>query len=363
MKTDSPLKFFTTGIGSLPHQHYDAALQHSLEYDVPFLPQIPIRNPWEYMIPQALDGLPGLQVKSDGSTSLSLKHWLLRSPEFERRLNLELNKNLSDLTKDTECLFNSFEPTSSTCSCWLPFLWELKERKIKTAKIQICGPITAQKALVIESDIESGTTSSTPAPHNLQGLHTQINKLITLRAQSMCLRLLSMNVHPILFIDEPALLELGQLGNNTAHRQIIVQELRLFIQTLKKLPVTIGIHCCSNTHWSALLDLPIDMLSIDTQHSLQYLLSNTPSQSIQSFINRGGRFAFGVVPTSESSELSHSHLYEFLKHKDLSSFLLQGSALTPACGLALQSIQRAETVLNELKEIKHSLLNNRMFHL
>ena len=33
----------------------DAALAFSFSMDVPFLPQIPIRNPWEYMIAQALE--------------------------------------------------------------------------------------------------------------------------------------------------------------------------------------------------------------------------------------------------------------------------------------------------------------------
>jgi hypothetical protein len=52
----------TTGIGSLPHHNIDAALSFSFKTGIPFLPQIPIRNPWEYMIAQALENLPGLQV-------------------------------------------------------------------------------------------------------------------------------------------------------------------------------------------------------------------------------------------------------------------------------------------------------------
>ena len=50
----------TTGIGSLPHHNIDTALEYSFQFGLPFLPQIPIRSPWELMITQALEGLPGL---------------------------------------------------------------------------------------------------------------------------------------------------------------------------------------------------------------------------------------------------------------------------------------------------------------
>src|SRR5690242_12697554 len=73
----------TTGIGSLPHHNVDAALEHSFRMGVPFLPQIPIRNPWEFMIAQALEGLPGLQVEKDGSVSLDAAVWAGRARAFQ----------------------------------------------------------------------------------------------------------------------------------------------------------------------------------------------------------------------------------------------------------------------------------------
>ena len=72
----------TTGIGSLPHHNADAALEHSFRMGIPFLPQIPIRNPWEFMIAQTLEGLPGLQADADGSVTLNTDIWLSRASAF-----------------------------------------------------------------------------------------------------------------------------------------------------------------------------------------------------------------------------------------------------------------------------------------
>ena len=73
-----------TGIGSLPHHNVDAALEHSLRMGIPFLPQIPIRNPWEFMIAQALEGMPGLRPEPDGSVALNMDIWSSRLTRLSR---------------------------------------------------------------------------------------------------------------------------------------------------------------------------------------------------------------------------------------------------------------------------------------
>src|SRR4051812_4546085 len=84
-KNIQPIQRYT-GIGSLPHHHLDTALEYSLKMGIPFLPQIPIRNPWEFMIAQALEGLPGLQVENEGEVSLNIEIWQSQSHLLNRRL-------------------------------------------------------------------------------------------------------------------------------------------------------------------------------------------------------------------------------------------------------------------------------------
>src|SRR3954463_13036566 len=76
----------TTCIGSLPHHNVDAALEFSFRTGIPFLPQIPVRNPWEYMLPQALEGMPGLQTESGGGVAINAEIWRSRKADFESRI-------------------------------------------------------------------------------------------------------------------------------------------------------------------------------------------------------------------------------------------------------------------------------------
>src|SRR5438046_1915242 len=87
----------TTGIGSLPHHNVDAALAFSFRAGIPFLPQIPVRNPWEYMLPQALEGLPGLMTEKDGTIRLNLEVWKSRREEFDRQMRVAFQDERSGL--------------------------------------------------------------------------------------------------------------------------------------------------------------------------------------------------------------------------------------------------------------------------
>src|SRR5436190_470200 len=81
-----PRRSATTGIGSLPHHNVDAAIEFSFQMGIPFLPQIPISNPREFMIAQALDGLPGLTIEKDGSAVLDVTRWASQSKKFDDKL-------------------------------------------------------------------------------------------------------------------------------------------------------------------------------------------------------------------------------------------------------------------------------------
>ncbi len=310
-----------TGIGSLPHPSIDTALHYSFRFTLPFLPQIPKRNPWEYMIPQALHGLPGLEVEPDGTCYLNLPIWSANSKEYADKLKSGAN----------------FEPTPASYSCWDPFVWELEERKIKQAKIQLAGPLTCQ--WVLRDKMRQGL-------EHQELLMGQILRLVCLRSLSMVERLQKRGIKPLFFIDEPGLYALEE--NNPRH-QTALMEVKLFVQMLKKAGAEVGLHCCSQTHWAEVLGLGIDILSIDCGLSLKTLLKETAA--IQKFKQSGGRFAFGVIPTlkegsyHESSERMLNNFLEMIHYE-----LPENSILTPACGLALHTLKDSETILGMLQD-------------
>lgn len=323
----------TTGIGSLPHHNIDAALAFSFRTEIPFLPQIPIRNPWEFMIAQALEGIPGLEMDRDGVAQLNVGVWAGRTKAFNERL-----LHAFTTTGDPEA-FSGFEPSAAASSSWQPFLWELQERKSRFAKIQLAGPLTSQWALRL-----SDGTNTDKHPD----IGAQIFRLVLARSLAMSRRLQTEKIQPILFFDEPGLY--GLSPSNPRH-VLGMQELKLTIQMLRKEGVIVGLHCCSNTHWKWILSLGLDVISIDTTLSLASLLDE--EKDLDAYLADGGRLSLGVVPTtrepSRTQGLKAEELYAAVKTALGSRVsILQNAFLTPACGLALHSPSEAEHILETL---------------
>jgi hypothetical protein len=340
----------TTGIGSLPHHNADTALEYAFRFGMPFLPQIPIRNPWEYMIAQALEGLPGLQAQSDGSATLNTDVWLSRAADFSQRLE----KALASYARDPQSgAIQAFEPGASISSCWQPFVWELGERGVKRAKIQIAGPMTAQWALKLRDNAGHDVPAQPWASRNPE-LSGQVFRLVLARALAMSLRLRSQGVEPWLSLDEPGLYGLSM--SNPRH-VMAMQELKVLVQALVKEGVHVGIHCCSNTDWSAVLSLPIHFLSFDVSLSLESLVERR--SALASFLERGGRLALGVVPTpsqaSERPTIAPTALRNELVRalgEETASRALANALYTPACGLAFHTVAESERILEALSRFE-----------
>lgn len=338
MMTTAP-KILFTQIGSLPYHNVDMALDNSFKTEIPFFPQIPIRNPWEYMIPQALEGLPGLEIDNQGNCFLDLNVWVGRQCSFAHSLD-DAFKNSSKPFS-----FEAFEPSSSTASTWQPFLWELEERKIKLAKIQIAGPLTCIWTLRAKD--------RSPLDQHPE-LSSQIFKLILARATAMCRRLKFAGVTPIIFLDEPGLFALSP--NQPSH-VLRLQELKILIQALQKEGARVGLHCCSDPSWGMILGLGLSLISLDTHLSLNSILKY--EEDLTRFLTHGGRLSLGVIPTSETLDRKQSYFMEladtlhssFLNSKpELLQSVLSQSIYTPACGLALLSPERAQSIKAQLVE-------------
>src|SRR3954452_1747003 len=114
----------TFAIGSLPHTQQELALQQALRLDIPTLPQLPREDPAEFMLPQALEGLPGLRYDKDGRTSIDAAEWRKGAGAFGDRLERALGGEGLE----------GFEPSGPFCRAWKPFLWEIEQRKATFAK-------------------------------------------------------------------------------------------------------------------------------------------------------------------------------------------------------------------------------------
>jgi len=327
----------TTGVGSLPQVSVDTSLQYAFRMSVPFLPQIPIKNPDEFMIPQAIAGLPGLHSPGKGEIALDFDQW----KENFQKLQEQLETAFQNAT--SKKAFDPFQPTDESYQCWRPFLWELADRKTKLAKIQLAGPLTSQWALRL--------TDGTPADR-FPEIGMQIFRLVLARAIAMTRAVKETGATPLFFVDEPGFY---CFSKQSPRHLIGLQELKIFIQSLQKEEALVGLHCCSNTDWKTILSTGIDVLSIDTELSLNLLLKNT--NEVRNYVTEGGRFSFGVIPTARGAADLEAFDVDLAFEKFQTDWfdngfqaeelknILKKSFLTPACGLALHRVEDTEIIM------------------
>lgn len=213
-----------SGVGSLPHHNVDSALEYAFRFSIPFLPQIPVRNPREYMIRQALERLPGIEAGDKGDVILRIETWEREQHDLDK----ELEGAFANAEKSSQA-FEAFLPSPESYSAWRPFLWELGERKIPFAKVQLAGPMTSQWALRL--------SDGTPADKK-PAVAMQIFRLVLARAMAMVRAMKAQGVTPLFFFDEP-----GFYGfTRQVPRHLLgLNELRLAIQTLKQEGALVGI--------------------------------------------------------------------------------------------------------------------------
>jgi hypothetical protein len=330
----SPLRIeplATTGIGSLPHTQLELAIQQAFSLNIPYLPQLPRRDPAEQLLPMALDGLPGLRWDAEGRCTVQLEAWRREAKAFEKRLDRALQRD--ELAP--------FEPQATSCRAWKPFLWELAERKTRVAKAQLCGPVTCAWAV----RLDDGRRALDEA-----ALGGQIYRLVLARSLAMARAIDGTGAAAILFFDEPGLVAL-----EPRHPQHLLrlQELRLAVLALSKAGARPGLHCCGNTAWGAILGLGLSYLSIDARLSLDAVLED--ARAFGAFLDDGGRLALGLVPTDLGSSpdlavaVARGVLTSFERSEPGEKVLGQ-CLVTPACGLALRSVGDAERVFAELAQ-------------
>lgn len=318
-----------TGIGSLPHVSRDAAIEYAFRHSLPFYPQIPLRNPREFMLSQALDGFPAVTFDSTGAPTLDLAEWRNLSSEFSSKLEAAFRK--SD--------FTSFEPSPEAFSLWNSFLFEIERRKTPVAKAQIAGPITARLALRI--------VNGTPTSDEMALIHGEVNRLILARSIAMIRQIRRIGTQPVFFADEPALMVFNP--ENPVHK-LLLADLEFQFSALKKEGALIGIHCCANTHWSSLLRTSIDLLAIDCAISIESLLA--AHDALSAFAARGGRLVLGVVSTQTAEPTDLSAFIPALIQAGFSSDSFLYSA---ACGLTYLEVEKTEAVLDHLQNSHHAM--------
>jgi Cobalamin-independent synthase, Catalytic domain len=324
----------TSGIGSLPHTQLELALQQALLVDIPAAPQLPRRDAAEYMVPQALEGLHGLRADAEGNAELDVGDWRRGAATLDARLDRALEHDEG---------VQRFLPSAAAWHALRPFLWEVEQRKLPFAKVQIAGPFTLRWVL--------RTTRGEPLAAIEEGkaVERQIFRLVLARSLALVRRLREAGTKPVIFIDEPGLYAFDR---RDPQHLVSVQELRVVVLALRREGAVVGVHCCGNTEWAPLLALGWDVVSIDARLSLESVLAT--GAAFERFLAAGGILSLGIVPTDVSAPSDVDAVLGEARAR-LSPTALSRSLLTPACGLAMRTVPDAERIFEELRRAQHEL--------
>jgi hypothetical protein len=324
----------TTGIGSLPHTQLELALQQALLLDIPAAPQLPRRDAAEYMVPQALEGLHGLRADAEGNAELDIGDWHRGSATLDARLDRALERDDG---------VQRFFPSAGAWQALRPFLWEVEQRRLAFAKVQLAGPFTLRWVL------RSTRGEPLAAIEEGKAVERQIFRLVLARSLALVRRLRETGTKPILFLDEPGLYAFDR---RDPQHLVSMQELRVVVLALRREGALVGVHCCGNTEWAPLLGLGWDIVSIDARLSLDAVLAT--GAAFERFQAGGGVLSLGIVPTDVSAPSDVDAVLGHARAR-LSPQALARSLLSPACGLAMRTVPDAETVFAELRRAQQEL--------
>ncbi len=232
--------------------------------------------------------------------------------------------------------------------------WRLSASPAQYIKGQISGPLS----LGLQVNAGDGTAAF---------YHTELREIITRTLALLArwqVRALRRDSRPVLiFIDEPALLSYGQSAYVSLSRTAIKESLAEVIRAITAEGGYAGVHCCSGVDWSILFELPLHAVNFDAYSYFSSLLVYT--DGLESFLQRGGCLAWGLVPTSPSVETENveSLLQLFnegigrLANKGVTQKLLREQyLLTPSCGTATLTTTQAERVYHLLGELQARLI-------
>jgi hypothetical protein len=168
----------------------------------------------------------------------------------------------------------------------------------------------------------------------------------------------------LVVLDEPYLCSFGSAFVNVS-RQDVIAAIDGAVEAIHTEGALAGLHCCGNTDWSLVLGTALDVINFDAYEFFQGL-SLYPAE-LDAFLRRGGTLSWGIVPPSRSGAgLGPRTLLAALDERigQLVSkgidrdLLYQRALVTPSCGLATETLERADATVDALVELS-SLVRER----
>ena len=256
----------TTAMAVMPHTDVSRALDMALSLDVPFWPQLPNFSYYEDMYVQAAEHFPGIILDMD-----------------KRKLSFSIDKFAEELEEalsrfDDPTYFDVSEAYSAVYHQFLAL--DLKDRPAIRGQME--GPISFGFNILDQND-RPILFDDTVRPFMFDFMAKRLNIQLV--------RLKKRNANAFMFVDEPGLQFLFSAMSGYSDLKA-KGDLDLFFTQVDR---PRGIHLCGNPDWDFLLNLDLDVLSMDLYTNAEVFSSY--GASIRKFLDRGGTIVWGIVPT------------------------------------------------------------------
>jgi hypothetical protein len=261
-----PGNLLTTAMAVMPHTDVTRALDLALSLDVPFWPQLPNYNYYEDMYVQAAEHFPGIVLDLD-----------------KRTLRFSMDKFAEELegalAKFDDPAYFDVSPTYS--AVYHRFLeLDLKDRPAIRGQLE--GPVSFGFNILDDNE-RPILFDDTVRPFMMDFMAKRVNVQLA--------RLKEKNPDAFMFVDEPGLQFLfsamAGYGDIKARKDLD--------QFFEQIDRPRGIHLCGNPDWDFLLNLDLDVLSLDIYTNAEVFTGYAPS--IKKYLDRGGALVWGIVPT------------------------------------------------------------------
>jgi len=339
--TTLPGPFPCTGVGSLPHIDPGAAVRDVLSRfrEIPYWPQLPKRTPLEHMCPQFASALPGAWMSGETLFMESGEALLAGAEAFYEAF---LSGALDPFAVPPERAAGLHE------------LLHAAKGPYPAAKGQVTGPVSFGLMVC--------DRGKKPIFHDPVGRDVLVKYLLRV-AQWQVAQLSRLSENVVLVLDEPCLASAGSAPLSLPREEVVAALDGIF----EGLPGALGgIHCCANADWGLVLSSKAGYLSFD---AYEYADSILPyAEAVGAFLARGGRIAFGVVPTAREAIASETPeslaarmegiLDRFAARGIPRETVVPAAVITPACGLGTLPEDAAKLAL-ELTEGLSALLRAR----
>jgi len=266
MTNKIPGNLLTTAMAVMPHTNVARALDLALSMDVPFWPQMPNYSYYEDMYVQAAEHFPGIILDLDKQTlRFSMDKF---AEELEEALLRFDDPAFFDISKTYSVVYHRF------------LALDLKDRPAIRGQLE--GPISFGFN-ILDQDDRPIIFDDTVRPFMLDFMAKRLNVQLA--------RLKQRNANAFMFVDEPGLQFLFSAIAGYSDLKAKGDLDQFFAQVDRPR----GIHLCGNPDWDFLLNMDLDVLSLDVYSNSEIFASY--ATAIGKFLDRGGVIVWGIVPT------------------------------------------------------------------